>query len=111
VSVRTKAEKISGPKLLDQYVSVAEYKKQEKGEITLKLGTLVEVVEKSESGAYSLVHVRDIIMIIKFIYSDYIIYLQADMPVHKLCEFKALNTGFYCTSPRCQIVCMVIRDR
>ena len=38
------------PKALEHYVAVTEYKKQEKGEITLKVGMLVEVVEKTETG-------------------------------------------------------------
>ena len=45
-----KGNKISMPKALEHYVAVTEYKKQEKGEITLKVGMLVEVVEKTETG-------------------------------------------------------------
>ena len=45
-----KANKISSPKALEHYIAVTEYKKQEKGEITLKVGMLVEVLEKTETG-------------------------------------------------------------
>ncbi|XP_070211989.1 SH3 and PX domain-containing protein 2B-like isoform X2 [Littorina saxatilis] len=45
-----KVDKISGPKSLDQYVAVADYIEQEKGEMTLTAGMIVEVTEKSESG-------------------------------------------------------------
>ncbi|XP_060565530.1 SH3 and PX domain-containing protein 2A-like isoform X2 [Ruditapes philippinarum] len=45
-----KAKKISQPKPLEVYVAVSDYKKQEKGEVTLKAGMLVEVVEKTETG-------------------------------------------------------------
>ena len=46
----TKAEKISKPRKLQQYRVVADYKKEEIGEIPLLQGMLVEVVEKSETG-------------------------------------------------------------
>ncbi|KAL4231928.1 SH3 and PX domain-containing protein 2B [Mactra antiquata] len=45
-----KAKKISQPKPLEVYIAVTEYKKQEKGEVTLHVGMLVEIVEKTESG-------------------------------------------------------------
>ena len=45
-----KAKKISQPKPLEVYIAVSEYKKQEKGEVTLAAGMLVEVVEKTETG-------------------------------------------------------------
>lgn len=45
-----KAKKISQPKPLEVYIAVTEYKKQEKGEVTLVIGMLVEVVEKTETG-------------------------------------------------------------
>ncbi|XP_045188773.2 SH3 and PX domain-containing protein 2A-like isoform X2 [Mercenaria mercenaria] len=45
-----KAKKISQPKPLEVYVAVTDYKKQEKGEVTLKVGMLVEIVEKTETG-------------------------------------------------------------
>ena len=45
-----KANKISSPKALEHYIAVTAYKKQEKGEITLKAGMLVEVLEKTETG-------------------------------------------------------------
>ena len=45
-----KGDKISMPKALEHYIAVTEYVKQEKGEITLKVGMLVEIVEKTETG-------------------------------------------------------------
>lgn len=45
-----KAEKISGPKHLEQFMAVADYEAQEKGEMSLQAGMAVEVTEKSESG-------------------------------------------------------------
>ena len=45
-----KGDKISMPKALEHYIAVTDYKKQEKGEITLKVGMLVEIVEKTETG-------------------------------------------------------------
>lgn len=38
------------PLLLDQYVAVTNYEKQESSEITLNVGQVVEVIEKNESG-------------------------------------------------------------
>ncbi|KAM9365068.1 SH3 and PX domain-containing protein 2A-like isoform 2-T2 [Pholidichthys leucotaenia] len=40
----------SDPMLLDQYVVVANYEKQEPAEISLQAGEVVDVIEKSESG-------------------------------------------------------------
>uniref|UniRef100_A0A3B5KS74 SH3 and PX domains 2A n=1 Tax=Xiphophorus couchianus TaxID=32473 RepID=A0A3B5KS74_9TELE len=40
----------SDPMLLEQYVVVANYEKQEPAEISLQAGELVDVIEKSESG-------------------------------------------------------------
>ncbi|XP_041424600.1 SH3 and PX domain-containing protein 2A isoform X5 [Xenopus laevis] len=40
----------SEPIILDQYVVVSNYEKQENSEISLKAGELVDVIEKSESG-------------------------------------------------------------
>ena len=36
--------------LLDQYVAVTDYEKQESSEIGLHVGQVVEVIEKNESG-------------------------------------------------------------
>lgn len=36
--------------LLDQYVAVTDYEKQESSEISLHVGQVVEVIEKNESG-------------------------------------------------------------
>lgn len=38
------------PLLLDQYVAVTDYEKQESSEISLHVGQVVEVIEKNESG-------------------------------------------------------------
>lgn len=38
------------PLLLDQYVAVTDYEKQESSEISLYVGQVVEVIEKNESG-------------------------------------------------------------
>ncbi|XP_072517505.1 SH3 and PX domain-containing protein 2B isoform X1 [Salminus brasiliensis] len=38
------------PLLLDQYVAVTDYEKQESSEISLHVGQMVEVIEKNESG-------------------------------------------------------------
>uniref|UniRef100_A0A3Q1JNN1 SH3 and PX domains 2B n=1 Tax=Anabas testudineus TaxID=64144 RepID=A0A3Q1JNN1_ANATE len=40
----------SDPLLLDQYVAVTDYEKQESSEISLHVGQVVEVIEKNESG-------------------------------------------------------------
>ena len=41
---------ISEPMLLEQFVAIAEYKKQKKNEVSLVAGVSVEVVEKTENG-------------------------------------------------------------
>lgn len=38
------------PMVLEQYVAVANYERQENSEISLKAGETVDVIEKSESG-------------------------------------------------------------
>lgn len=38
------------PMVLEQYVAVASYERQENSEISLKAGETVDVIEKSESG-------------------------------------------------------------
>jgi hypothetical protein len=40
----------SEPMVLEQYVVVANYERQENSEISLKAGETVDVIEKSESG-------------------------------------------------------------
>lgn len=40
----------SEPMVLEQYVAVANYERQENSEISLKAGETVDVIEKSESG-------------------------------------------------------------
>lgn len=44
----------SEPMVLEQYVAVANYERQENSEISLKAGETVDVIEKSESGKWSL---------------------------------------------------------
>ncbi|GCC34027.1 hypothetical protein chiPu_0012500 [Chiloscyllium punctatum] len=44
------SEAVSEPMVLDQYMVVANYEKQENSEISLKAGEVVDVIEKSESG-------------------------------------------------------------
>ncbi|CAL8255719.1 unnamed protein product [Lota lota] len=49
-SCKRKGLDASDPMLLEQYVVVAGYEKQEPAEISLKAGEVVDVIEKSESG-------------------------------------------------------------
>lgn len=42
------------PLVLEQYVVVADYQKQESSEISLCVGQLVDIIEKNESGTESL---------------------------------------------------------
>jgi len=42
----------SEPMVLEQYVAVANYERQENSEISLKAGETVDVIEKSESGEW-----------------------------------------------------------
>lgn len=46
----------SEPMILEQYVVVSNYEKQEISEISLKAGELVDVIEKNESGKISLIY-------------------------------------------------------
>lgn len=45
-----KANEITGPLVLDKYVAIADYNKENKKELSLKSGQVLEVVEKSENG-------------------------------------------------------------
>lgn len=47
----------SEPMVLEQYVAVANYERQENSEISLKAGETVDVIEKSESGEWMLAFV------------------------------------------------------
>lgn len=38
------------PMVLEQYVVVADYQKQESSEISLSVGQVVDIIEKNESG-------------------------------------------------------------
>ena len=44
------ADHISGPVLLEQYVAVADYKKQNRNEVNMVAGDIVEVIDKNENG-------------------------------------------------------------
>ena len=41
---------ISEPVMLDQFVAVADYKKQNKNEVNMIAGDVVEVIDKNENG-------------------------------------------------------------
>lgn len=45
----------SEPMVLEQYVAVANYERQENSEINLKAGETVDVIEKSESGKWAFI--------------------------------------------------------
>lgn len=49
----------SEPMVLEQYVAVANYERQENSEISLRAGETVDVIEKSESGE-SIPHILSI---------------------------------------------------
>ena len=46
------AETISGPVLLEQYVAIADYKKQNRNEVNMVAGDIVEVIDKNENGKF-----------------------------------------------------------
>lgn len=46
------ADASSEPMILEQYVVVSNYEKQENSEISLQAGEVVDVIEKNESGKY-----------------------------------------------------------
>lgn len=41
---------ISGPVSLEQYVAIADYKKQNRNEVNMVAGDIVEVIDKNENG-------------------------------------------------------------
>jgi len=43
-------ENISGPVSLEQYVAIADYKKQNRNEVSMVAGAIVEVIDKNENG-------------------------------------------------------------
>jgi hypothetical protein len=47
------ANKISEPRLGEQYRAIADYTKEDKWDLNLKAGAEVEVIEKTESGRWS----------------------------------------------------------
>lgn len=46
------ADSISEPMLLEQYIAIADYKKEAAKEVNLREGQMVEVIEKNEMGMY-----------------------------------------------------------
>ncbi|KAL9983258.1 hypothetical protein ACROYT_G005404 [Oculina patagonica] len=44
------ADHITGPVLLEQYVAIADYKKQNRNEVNMVAGDIVEVIDKNENG-------------------------------------------------------------
>lgn len=44
------ADHISGPVMLEQYVAIADYKKQNRNEVNMVAGDIVEVIDKNENG-------------------------------------------------------------
>ncbi|PFX21799.1 SH3 and PX domain-containing protein 2A-like isoform X2 [Stylophora pistillata] len=44
------ADHISGPVMLEQYVAIADYKKQNRNEVNMVAGDMVEVIDKNENG-------------------------------------------------------------
>lgn len=50
VSYFSIADHISGPVLLEQYVAIADYKKQNRNEVNMVAGDIVEVIDKNENG-------------------------------------------------------------
>lgn len=44
---------LADPMVLEQYVVVADYQKQESSEISLCAGQVVDIIEKNESGEFS----------------------------------------------------------
>ncbi|XP_017694880.1 PREDICTED: SH3 and PX domain-containing protein 2A-like [Lepidothrix coronata] len=49
-SITPGADASSEPMILEQYVVVSNYEKQENSEISLQAGEVVDVIEKNESG-------------------------------------------------------------
>lgn len=49
--------------VLEQYVAVANYERQENSEISLKAGETVDVIEKSESGKWLLLFFLKAVML------------------------------------------------
>lgn len=65
----------SEPMVLEQYVVVANYERQENSEISLKAGETVDVIEKSESGE-SLTHTLQLIGSPRAFYWRKLVYTQ-----------------------------------
>ena len=52
-------ENISGPVLLEQYVAIADYKKQNRNEVNMVAGDIVEVIDKNENGKFCFYNSND----------------------------------------------------
>ena len=52
----TAAENISGPVMLEQYVAIADYKKQNRNEVSMVAGDIVEVIDKNENGKFCILY-------------------------------------------------------
>ena len=50
------AENISGPVMLEQYVAIADYKKQNRNEVSMVAGDIVEVIDKNENGKFCILY-------------------------------------------------------
>ncbi len=70
----------SEPMVLEQYVAVANYERQENSEISLKAGETVDVIEKSESGEWNL----------SFVYVPSISLVNPDKHPHTEIDSRAL---------------------
>ena len=77
-----KADVISEPVLLEQYVALSDFRKCGKGQINLVAGDVVEVIEKSDNGMFpfieksSLLSVIFLRIIVVFSYVDAVMRLQ-----------------------------------
>lgn len=49
------ADHITGPVLLEQYVAIADYKKQNRNEVNMVAGDIVEVIDKNENGTANII--------------------------------------------------------
>ena len=51
-------EQISVPVLLERYVAIADYKKQNRNEVSMVAGDLAEVIDKNENGIDDYVYMK-----------------------------------------------------
>ena len=54
-----KADVISDPVLLEQYIALSDFQKCGKGQVNLVAGDVVEVIEKSDNGRLYIVICKD----------------------------------------------------